>query len=326
MGKTAGFLQGNLEHHLDHLAPFCSLMGWPLLVTDEEIYKLGLLYYPELDLRHVNPLEAPFHITKEFDSILTTLPRPSIDEIFFIAEAAMRKRLKTFWIPHGNSDKGNLEALGSEEVALVYGEKMIDDISHTNVHIPTLLPIGNYRYLYFKKHQQFYEKLMDDRGLEKSFILYAPTWKDAEGSGSFDAAFDHLCALDRLVVKPHPNERDNIHLIQKKLTAACLWLDHFPPIYPLLSRTSHLVGDFSSIGYDYLNFNRPLFFVNPSNRSDSGCFLHQYGTRLSLSKPILEQLQTPNHCSEKISSLATYTFGAEKDWNQLLEKVKLLDN
>lgn len=228
MSKTAGFLQGNLEHHLDHIAPFCSLMGWPLIVTDEEIYKLGLLYYPELDLRYVHTLEAPFHVTKEFDSILTTLPRASIDEIFFIAQATLHKQLKTLWIPHGNSDKGNLEALASEEVVLVYGQKMIDELSHKNVHIPTLLPIGNYRYLYFKKHQQFYEKWMDEMGLEKSFILYAPTWKDVKGSGSFEEVFDHLSAINHLVVKPHPNEQDNIRVIQKKLTSSCVWIDHFP--------------------------------------------------------------------------------------------------
>lgn len=326
MSKTAGFLQGNLEHHLDHLAPFCSLMEWPLIVTDEDIYRLGKLYYPELNLHLVNVLEAPFVITTEFDSILTTLPRPSFDEVFFIAEASLRKRLKTFWIPHGNSDKGNLEALAFEEVALVYGQKMIDELSHKGVQIPILMPIGNFRYLYFKKHQKFYEKLMDEKGLKNSFVLYAPTWKDGEGSGTFEEVFDHLSSIDHLVVKPHPNEQDEVRLIQKKLNARCVWLDHFPPIYPLLSRTSHLIGDFSSIGYDFLHFNRPLFFVNPLNRSDAGCFLHQYGTQLTFKKPILEQIQAPNHISERIAALTIETFGDEQDWNQLLAKVKLLDN
>ncbi|MGH2611843.1 MAG: hypothetical protein ACRDFB_02200, partial [Rhabdochlamydiaceae bacterium] len=152
MRKFAGYLQGNLEHYLDHLAPFCSLMGWPLIVTDEAIYQLAIAYYPNLTLHLWNPLEAPFEVTKQFDTIVTTLPRIAFDEIFFIAEVAMGKRLKTVWLPHGSSDKGHLlpwmEALSYEETAFVYGPKMIDFLVQKNVKIPHLIPVGNFRYVY----------------------------------------------------------------------------------------------------------------------------------------------------------------------------------
>ncbi len=334
MDKYAGYLQGNLEHHLDHLAPFCSLMGWPLIVTDEDIYKLGLAYYPDLTLHLWNPLEAPFEAAKQFDSVVTTLPRAAFDEIFFIAEASLGKRLKTFWLPHGNSDKGHLlpwmEALRSEDAAFVYGPKMIDFLAQKNVKIPTMIRVGNFRYVYFQKHRQFYENLLDTIGLKKSFILYAPTWKDAEGSGSFERAIDQV--IERLshlqlVIKPHPNESEDIRTIQRKLTCKAVWLDHFPPIYPLLERTSHLIGDFSSIGYDFLQFKRPMFFLN-FNRSDPGCFLHRYGTVVSehdlSSLPSL--LNAPHHAfHDQMQSLSAYTFGEESTWIQLLEGVKQLD-
>jgi hypothetical protein len=336
MSKFAGYLQGNLEHHLDHLAPFCSLMGWPLIVTDEDIYQLGLAYYPDLTLYLWDPLEAPFEATQQFETIVTTLPRIAFDEIFFIAEASLGKRLKTLWLPHGNSDKGHLlpwmEALASEETALVYGPKMIDFLAQKNVKIPTVIPIGNFRYVYFQKHRRFYENLLDANGLKKSFILYAPTWKDAENSSSFEMAIDRVIEQLSgfpLVIKPHPNEAQNIRAIQKKLSSDITWLDHFPPIYPLLERTSHLLGDFSSIGYDFLQFNRPMFFLNPSSRAphDPGRFLHHYGTMISQddfsSLPL--RLQEPYQPSEKIQSLAAYTFGEESTWVPLLKKVKQLD-
>jgi hypothetical protein len=331
MHNFVGYLQGNLEHHLDHLAPFCSLMGWPLVVTDEEIFKLGLAYYPDLILHLWCPLEAPFKVTKQFDGVVTTLPRAAFDDIFFIAEASMSKRLKTVWLPHGNSDKGNslpwMEALKYEEAAFVYGPKMIDFLARKNVKIPHIIPVGNFRYLYFQKHRLFYEQLLGELGLSKSFILYAPTWKDAENSNSFEKYVDAIMkqlSQFPLVIKPHPNELEDVRVIQRKLSSKAIWLDHFPPIYPLLDRTSHFIGDFSSIGYDFLSFNRPMFFCQSvATMSD----IHHYGTLLSednmLSLPAF--LDAPHHFKEQIPLLAAYTFGEESTWAQNLEKVKLLD-
>ncbi len=315
MSNVAGYLQGNLEQHLDHLAPLCSLMGWPLIVTDEAIYKLGKTYYPGLVLHLWNVLEAPFLVTQQFDTVITTLPRVFFDESFFIAEASLRKRLKTVWLPHGNSDKGHLfphmEALKDEEAAFVYGPKMIDFLNVKNVKIPKIILLGNFRYVYFQKHRSFYENLLNEMGLQENFTLYAPTWNDAENSSSFESSIDEVIEKlsgTPLVIKPHPNELENIRVIQRQLSKKVKWLDHFPPIYPLLSRTSHLIGDFSSIGYDFLQFNRPMTFFNPTGRKadDPGLFLHQCR-------------------AEDRPALARYTFGEESTWIPLLEKVKQLD-
>ncbi len=334
MIECAGYLQGNLEHHLDHLAPFCALVGWPLIVTEEKMYELARLYYPGLTLYYWPPLEAPFKMTEQFEKVVTTLPRIAFDEIFFIAEASLKKRLTTLWLPHGNSDKGHrlpwMEALRHEEAAFVYGPKMVDFLMEKKVPIPRLIPVGNFRYVYFQKYRLFYEQLLDQMGIKKSFILYAPTWKDAENSGSFESAIDALIeqlAGLPLLIKPHPNQAEDVRSIQKQLSYDVRWLDHFPPIYPLLERTTHLIGDFSSIGYDFLVFNRPLFFFNPHRRSleDKGLFLHRYGTQISSSTSLAEQLKNPYHPREKIPSLVAYTFGEASQWLELIEKVKQLD-
>lgn len=327
MNDVAGYLQGNLEHHLDHLAPLCSLMGWPLIVTDEELYKLAEAYYPDLTIHLWSPLEAPFKVTEKFNTVITTLPRISFDEIFFIAEASLRKRLQTIWLPHGNSDKGQIlpwmEALRGEEAAFVYGPKMVDFLKEKEVYISRLIPIGNFRYLYFKKHQTFYENLLDKMGLSKTFVLYAPTWRDAEDSSSFEEHVDALIEQLKhvpLVIKPHPNELEESSVVQRVLRNKVQWVTHFPPIYPLLSRTTHLVGDFSSIGYDFLQFNRPLIFLN--SPKSGGKFLHAYGTTGSPKELCLDRLIHP---SKKIEELKNYTFGKESTWHLLIEGVKQLD-
>src|ERR1700689_2362026 len=64
--NSVGLLYGPLHHHLDHLAPFCSLKGIPLVITEETIAKQAQLYYPDLKILQWNSLEAPFKITETF--------------------------------------------------------------------------------------------------------------------------------------------------------------------------------------------------------------------------------------------------------------------
>lgn len=341
--RAAGYLPGNLEHHLDHLAPFCSLMEWPLIVTDEDIFELAIRYYPDLQVYYWNSIEAPFEVTQQFEIVVTTLPRPAFDEIFFIAEASLRKRLRTLWLPHGNSDKGHLtlsmEALSSEETLLVYGPKMVDFLAQKQVieTIKNIIPIGNFRWAYFQKHRDFYNNILDAIPLKDPFILYAPTWNDREQSSSFEMAIDaiiqHLSHFP-LVVKPHPNATQDIRVIQKRLSydPKVTWLEKFPPIYPLLEKTSHLIGDFSSIGYDFLRFNRPMLFFNASNRSneDAGRFLHRYGESMTIDDvPSLPSKLKSSAYQSQLQpmrrELYRYTFGDEVPWELVLEKVKQLD-
>ena len=56
-------------------------------------------------------------------------------------------------------------------------------------------------------------------------------------------------------------------------------LIEFPYIYPLLEFCDIYLGDCSSVGYDFLHLNRPMYFLNPHNRDSNhnSCFLHQYG-------------------------------------------------
>ena len=124
-------------------------------------------------------------------------------------------------------------------------------------------------------------------------LFYAPTWKDYEQSSSFFGAMvpliEHLPPEHQLIVKLHPNlllqeefETEEI-LLKYQDRDRVLFLKDFPPIYPLLSLVDVYIGDMSSIGYDFLSFNKPLFFLNPNERDpskDLGLYLFRCGIEI----------------------------------------------
>jgi hypothetical protein len=64
--KSAGFIYGPLEHHLDHLAPFCSLMQLPLVLTDEELLEKAGRLLSRPQAHPLGLLGRPFRSREEF--------------------------------------------------------------------------------------------------------------------------------------------------------------------------------------------------------------------------------------------------------------------
>ncbi len=300
----AGLIFGPAPHYIDHLAPLCSLLAIPLIVTEEEEKKLVQTFYPEVQVTQIDSISLPDLLVEKIDIIFLCTPRILFDEIFFFAQKLRNKKVHTIWCPHGNSDKGHIslfmEGLDKEEVALLYGEKMIDFLKQKKAfdqlkkHVVT----GNFRRAYYLKNKNFYDQIVQDKILKKlppseKIVLYAPTWKDSESSSSFYEALPFLVKNLpphwNLLIKPHPNllmedEEKNRSLIER-------YQDHervrfildFPPIFPLLSITDIYIGDFSSIGYDFLGFNKPMFFLNQKKRDpqvDLGLYLYQCGVEI----------------------------------------------
>ncbi|NDD58597.1 MAG: hypothetical protein EBZ47_04985 [Chlamydiae bacterium] len=299
--RAAGLLYGNDLHYLDHLAPLCSLLEIPLFVTEESIKDLCQDYYQNLEAVYKNYHVIADELTRSFDVLFHCSARPFFDQIFFLAQKLYNKKMHTIWCPHGNSDKGwslyFMEALKHEVYALLYGDKMIDFLREKNVlrAIKNYAIIGNYRKLYFDLHKPFYDRVLQKKissRLQKNTlnILYAPTWNDGENSSSFFDAFPLLAKNlpddFSLIVKLHPNLRkQNSKEIEKELYkyedhSRILFLEDFPAIYPLLAFTDIYLGDASSIGYDFLFFNKPMFFLNQNLKnpiSDPGAFLYRCG-------------------------------------------------
>ena len=268
--KAAGLIFDNSFSYLDHLAPFCALHGWPLILCDPDLQDQARHYYPDLILFEGELFRLGEWIDAQFTHLVSCTPRS-------LLKAALGNfSFRTLWLPHGHSDKGQifpfLDVLREEESVLIYGQKMADQLAHFK--IPHQIRVGNFRWIYYQKNRHFFQSLPLGYSFAKSqkMVFYAPTWQDSENNCSL---WEALPALSQtlpdsinLLVKPHPNtilrEAPRLErLIGKTERANLQFLLENPPIFPLLDRCDAYLGDRSSIGYDALFFDKPLFFLDP---------------------------------------------------------------
>lgn len=344
---STGLIYGPHPHHLDHLAPLCILLNIPLIVTEPEIEEQANRYYPQLVTFYIVPANLAERVTRYYQVIFSSLPKDLFDQIFFVSEHLLQKKLLSIWTPHGNSDKGHasyfMEGLVKEKIALVYGQKMIDFFIEKKVYsqLYAAIILGNYRFSFYKEHKTFYDQFMKREILDKlpranKTILYAPTWNDAEKSSSLQEAWPHLIEnLPKnwnLIVKLHPNQLQNSHEIEQILYAAeeknnvCI-VQNFPLIYPILNAVDVYLGDMSSIGYDFLSFRKPMFFLNQNKRdphTDKGGYLFRCGTIIDPDNycSIFSLIQKEQGSFQKTQEeVYSYVFGEERSKKELKEKI-----
>lgn len=286
--------------HLDHLGPLAALLQIPLIVSDEDTFSAAKKYYPMVSTIHKGFTELSLeYLSFHFDTLIHTGKFWS-RELDFLFTTLCDKKMKLVYCPHGNSDKShafdNLHRNGKKDLLLAYGDHMIDLLKSTggDERIETIQKIGNYRSLFYREHQPFYDDLAQKEVFSQldpsnTTILYAPTWATDENPTSFFLFCDKLIAGLRdpfnLLIKLHPfleecYPGETWHLIGKhEGKKNVLFLREFPPIYPLLNRCGIYLGDFSSIGYDFLYFDKPLFFFSLESKSSTwkGNYLHQSG-------------------------------------------------
>ncbi len=271
--KPVALISGPFTHHLDHLAPLASLMGFPLIVDDETTYEIGKRYYPNLNIHPLTIDLATLADTFNFFIVSTKYASRELKASF---ELLGKKNIKCCFCPHGQSDKGLTNpdtcSFAGQEIALLYGDLQKSRLPDT---LPSFV-IGNYRLEYFEKHRPFFHELIEKEIFSlfekpQETILYAPTWNDNEHATTFFNAFDELITslpphynlivkLHPLLEKHHPAHAAralSYHLSKPNLQV----LLELPLIYPLLDRINIYVGDYSAIGYDFLHFNRPMFFL-----------------------------------------------------------------
>lgn len=309
--KYAGLLLDDSPHYIDHLAPFCAMMDWPLLVCNQSIAETCRKFYPQVKL-----IEVDLFDLKLPPCIVSCHPKPLIQAFLGPFRPYTGKAI---WLPHGLSDKGwkspFFEALQTEDLLLVYGQKMRDVLKAKQVHIPQL-SIGNFRYEFYQKNRLFYDSLRSKRA-----ILYAPTWEDAEQNGTFWDAFPTLAnQIPNLCVKLHPNTLQKHASRLEKLRSRAEFIDDFPCIYPLLNLTDLYIGDMSSIGYDFLPFNRPLFFLRKEKTdplNDPSAFLMQAGTQITIDEA---STLKNSHVKPDHRALIAHAFDTAPKWTTQLQK------
>ena len=312
--------------HLDHLGILSSLLHIPLIVTEPAIYALAQEWYPDLHIRLLDLQDLSIeYLAERFDLIFETgklLAEEMGPAFTFFAQ----KKMRFVFCPHGNSDKGHsLTTHPNQDLYLVYGNHLHDLLQKTGglKHIKKVFKTGNYRWHYYQKHFLFYQNLIQKRlsYFQKCLpiILYAPTWSDQENTSSFlqlaDRLIDELAPSFNLLIKLHPflieDHPSAFYRILAKYEnhPSVLFVTDIPVIYPLLTHIVAYIGDYSSIGYDALKLNLPLYFFKTGK---SFSLLHTCGLicpQENLCKFILETLYTKQvELMEKRKELYQYAF------------------
>jgi hypothetical protein len=302
LGQNAVSLLTGPHTHLDHLGVFSHLVGIPVIVTEPETLTLAQIYYPQIDVSYKDFLELSSKYLVDNFSVIVHSGRKMTGYFTDMISTFHEKKLRFVYCPHGNSDKEytlKLEEQPLQDIVFVYGNHMLDLLKENGAiqKINKTLFLGNYRYTYYKEHQAFYDNLAEEKLYKKlskgkKNLLYAPTFTTAE----YTSSYFEKCALLieqkprdwNLIIKPHPlleiNDPAKVwHLLLKyEDREDIIFLTDFPPIYPLLQKCDAFIGDFSSVGYDFLTFNKPMFFFAPKEpiSSSRGLFLHQCGMQI----------------------------------------------
>lgn len=350
--KGVGLNPASQIHYTDHLAVVCIIMGIPLLFLEEPDYRIGVKYYPGLTARleeysNVTPEYLIQHYDVFFMSDLWD--RRTLHEKYAAYEKKYKKTLRNVHCPHGFSDKGfYLQKCAMEDITLLYGQNMIDQLKHHGVFkdLNQYVISGNYRYTYFKQHRNFYDAIIEKEVFgqfdkKQTTILYAPTWLDLEESTTFFDAYEHILGSlpddFNLIVKLHPRlELDDTPMFYRIMgkyekRKNILFLKDYPLVYPLLARSDIYLGDMSSIGYDFLPFNKPMFFLNKQQRDpkvDRGLFLFRCGIEVPANQfgdlyNIIEKSLPKDKKSftDIRQEVYRYTFGEEKAFETIKQEI-----
>ena len=294
----AALLFANNAHYLDHIAPLCVILGIPLFVTEKNILDGAKNYYPDLEVIQLPLNTCTAQLTKEYDCILTNLPNQMFEELFFFDQRVAQKKILNIWVPHGNSDKGLDGSLGkvlkTEKIVLYYGQKFFHEIVKHGFNPRRMVLIGNYRELYFKEHELFYEQQLKKLlgPIKKNVILFAPSWEHKTLELCLEPLMQNLDDQTTLLVKAHPNSiLDGTITLEKVIAkynkSTKLIINDFP-IYPLLNLADALITDTSSIGYDSLIFNKPMILINPQETTHKHN-LHKLGPSIFVKNAHLAQ-------------------------------------
>ena len=311
--------------YLDHLGVLAILLDLPLIVTDPEVFQDAKTFYPQLRVTYMDPneLSLPF-LAQNFDVIVSSGHYWAV-ELIPLLKLFCQKEMRVIYCPHGNSDKGWSRTKPLlKDLSFVYGPQMLSHLDDLSGYIVT----GNYRYPYYLQRKPFYDQLLQQE-LEgrldpsRKTLLYAPTWNDPENPTTFftdcenllrdvGSRFNVIIKLHPFLVDDHPLE---IEQMMNKFQNV-VFLLNFPPIYPLLDFCDAYVGDYSSIGYDFLAFDKPLFFLG-ENRG----LLNKAG--LTLPSHSIAQFIEDNW-SKKFErrKVYDYAFGEEPDVNLIREEME----
>jgi hypothetical protein len=268
----------NWSNHLDHLVPICDALQIPIIVDTPQLAEIAAKFYPRVSVR-VEGERSDALMDYQVIFTATRVPRSKPRAVGF------PRHVRTVHCPHGWSDKFWWNKwMALEDITLIYGDAQLRLFEEhgTAKYLNQYVRVGNHRYQYYRAHQAAFDRLVDAEVFhrldpDRETILYAPTWNDIDGSSSFFAAcaplVESLPPRYQLVIKLHPLMDFKSRAQTDELVRACGNRDRvvilkgdFPLVFPLLARAAIYLGDRSSVGYDFVAFRRPMFFLKTASQ------------------------------------------------------------
>ncbi len=313
-------------HYLDHLGILCEGLNVPLYVTERATFKAAREFYPGLKVEYIDLEDLSLSFLAERADVIFESGHTFAAELLPLWELLHNKKMRVVYCPHGNSDKKSPQL--RKDLSLIYGEHMRSHLEKTGeaALLEKTVITGNYRAIYDRAHQKWYDEKLNSligKNLlpDRKTVFYAPTW---EGKEWFERALQVINEVGsdfNLLLRLHPFLEDlypaQVEII-KSLPA--IDLSYFPAIYPILRKADYYLGDFSSVGYDFLSLDKPLFFLE---RSDGEI----YDCGLTLNKrdhygKALQEFQDSAYYSGKRKKLAERVFGEKKNLNEIKNEIK----
>lgn len=309
-------------HALDHLGVLAVLLDIPLLVTEEASYLAAKKFYPSLHVNKVEPADLSLEfLSSNFDVIFESTLSWA-EELLPLLELFGNKTLRMVYCPHGNSDK---KQSGRQDIALFYGPQMKNHLTTTKAS--RYIQTGNFRLAYYLEHKPLYDELLQNElqgklDPRKKTVFFAPTWPGQSPSSFEQTArvVREIAPFYNILIRWHPFINELYPAKSSQIRAACpeaLFLDDFPCIYPILNLADFYLGDFSSIGYDFLAFNKPLFFLEQQLGDLASCGLYltaNFGQTIRDNEDRLP-LQAARETTYR------YVFGEKREVKTILEEI-----
>lgn len=326
------------DTHLDHLSVICDLMDVPLIVTEPQNRAIAEEYYPQIKTTYIPFEELTLEYLASHLDVIYECGKFWTVELLPQIELLYQKKIRMVFCPHGNSDKGHssnlLQASAPQDISLVYGKQMKERLKNTSAG--SLVETGNLRLSFYQKHKDHFDRLAEKKVFsqfhgERPLVLYAPTWDTEESPSSFfssvSSLIEDLSPDYRLLIKLHPLLEENqpalfYHLLGKyEDRKNLLFLKEFPPVYPLLEHSSIYIGDYSSIGYDFLYYDKPLYFLNPAKKDKT--LLQHCGIAIEKTENVKKIIESTLEMNQKqFCKIRKKTYRHAFGSNVALEKVK----
>jgi hypothetical protein len=272
--KGVAVVAGPRVSFLDHIMPLVHRWNIPLVCTDPWVFACAQLFYPpaEMILAELGNFQK---ILSQFKTFVTVEPCRLHPQALQFGEFLYQGPGETIAALHGNPYKFRsdywIERYAHEDCLLIYGQHLIDYLGEKGVfdRLKKKVFMGNIRKRYYEEHRAFFDRVAQPYLFPENggrTIFWAPTWHYPHVPDEL-FPLKHIPDPFQILFKPHPfmfhlhPEKIAVWREEMRASKKILFLEEIPLIYPLIQKAQFYLGDYSSVAYDFLSLDRPLFLI-----------------------------------------------------------------